>query len=162
MSIIDTLITDRTQGDLIELERLQRKAKAGTLTEEELAQWNLASHRGGYNHTDLNRVADAVEYLTQRLNEWGYHVPVIPRTQWTETGYYANSEFSAWLASVAAVRSVLTMPATTPYPTANIRYMTIQMANDIEKILVDVEDVINTMISTLPLCGEAICGGDYL
>ena len=43
MSIIDTLITDRTAADTAALEALFAKAKAGSLTEEEKATLFRAS-----------------------------------------------------------------------------------------------------------------------
>lgn len=46
MSILDTLITDRTQADV-----------------------RLRTGKGHYNATDLNRVESAVEYLVGRLHE---------------------------------------------------------------------------------------------
>ena len=55
MSIIDTLITDRTQADVDALIAL---LKAGT---------NASDHKGSYNASDLNRVGEAVNYIRERL-----------------------------------------------------------------------------------------------
>lgn len=65
-----TLITDRTQADLRDLKSLL--ARAGSLTEGDRVEFNLSRHKGAYNYTDLNRVAEAMEYLDGILSARGY------------------------------------------------------------------------------------------
>lgn len=81
MSIIDTLITDRTAADTAALEALFAKARAGSLTEEEKAILADPTHKGAYNYTDLNRVSTALEYLRGRLNGYGYATPGYQRIE---------------------------------------------------------------------------------
>ena len=71
MSIIDNLITDRTQSDVDGLRELLARGKANW-TAEELAEFNLARSNGSYNYTDLNRVTEAMDYLNERLARYGY------------------------------------------------------------------------------------------
>ena len=71
MSIIDNLITDRSQSDVDALRALLSRGKANW-TAEELAEFNLARSKGAYNYTDLNRVTAAMEYINERLNGYGY------------------------------------------------------------------------------------------
>lgn len=83
MSIIDTLITNRTQADVDALLALYAKPKAMWTTDE----WNeflLGNHRGAYNATDMNRVLDALDYLAERVTEFGYRKPEIKRPSITE------------------------------------------------------------------------------
>ena len=40
--------------------------------------------------------------------------------------------------------------------------LTVGEANDIEKILEDLDAVILTMTKTFISCGDGLCGGDYL
>ena len=70
MSIIDTLITDRTQADVTRVRELALKGWAN-LTEEEKAEWN-AGMKGAYNATDLNRVTQAMDYINAELEGYGY------------------------------------------------------------------------------------------
>lgn len=86
MSIIDTLITDRTAADTAALEALFAKAKAGSLTEEERAILADPAHKGVYNHTDLNRVGAAMDYLRARLEGHGYAVKGYNRLKVPHTG----------------------------------------------------------------------------
>ena len=70
MSIIDTLITDRTQADVNRVLTLSAKGWAA-MTAAEREEFE-AGMKGSYNATDLNRVNAAMEYLDTRLKAMGY------------------------------------------------------------------------------------------
>lgn len=70
-----TLITDRTQSDVTALKKLLSKPYSGW-TDEEKAQFSLASSKGAYNYTDLNRVSSAVYALDEMLRGFGYKTGV--------------------------------------------------------------------------------------
>lgn len=76
-SIIDTLITDRTQADVERTRYLKSlwdaRARRWTGTQAEWGEWN-AGPRGAYCFVDMNRVEEAVAYLIGRLSEAGYTV----------------------------------------------------------------------------------------
>ena len=71
MSIIDNLITDRSQSDVDNLRALLARGKANW-TSAELAEFNLARSKGAYNYTDLNRVTACMDYLNEDLTGLGY------------------------------------------------------------------------------------------
>ena len=71
MSVIDNLITDRSQTDVDALRALLSRGKANW-TAEELAEFNLARSKGAYNYTDLNRVTACMDYLNEVLTGLGY------------------------------------------------------------------------------------------
>ena len=70
MSIIDTLITDRTQADVNRVLTLSAKGWAA-MTAAEKEEFE-AGMKGAYKATDLNRVNAAMEYLDTRLKAMGY------------------------------------------------------------------------------------------
>lgn len=76
-TIIDTLITDRTQADVERAKYLKSlwdaRAHRWMGTEAEWGEW-LTRCRGEYRFTDMNRVTEAVAYLVGRLSEFGYTV----------------------------------------------------------------------------------------
>ena len=74
MSVIDTLVTDRTEADASRYSELRDKGWAA-MTTAERAEW-VAGMKGAYNASDLNRVASAMSYLSQRFASAGYSVPV--------------------------------------------------------------------------------------
>lgn len=69
MNVIDTLIFDRTLGDVMRVKSLAEIAHTRGLTAEELAEWNAAVVRGAYNASDINRVGEAIEYTDAYLSE---------------------------------------------------------------------------------------------
>ena len=107
MSVIDNLITDRTQSDVSRWSQLKAKTLSG-MTAEELSEWN-AGMKGAYKHTDLNRVNEAMKYLQNRLRGYGYLVDVVlpviedvvPGTSRLPAGYqeveYIQSSGTQWI-----------------------------------------------------------------
>ncbi len=129
MSIIDTLITDRTGGC--------------------------------YNATDLNRVGEAMGYIAGLLQACGYAVSVSPRTDWTVYDFPAPSDWDAIMADLATLRAVLAVSQSTPAvpPVGSQQdYLTVADANDIEKILVDIDDALRRLSLSLFYTGEIYCG----
>ena len=69
MSIIDTLVYDRTQADVDRVFTLKNKILTGgltALTAEEKAEY-MAGMKGAYNYGDMNRVGQAVAYIANRM-----------------------------------------------------------------------------------------------
>ena len=62
-----SLITDRTQADVDRVRQLAQKG-FGNMTADEKTEW-LNGLKGAYNASDLNRVGNAVNYLSGRLTK---------------------------------------------------------------------------------------------
>ena len=176
------LITDRTEADF---DRAQALAAKGwdDMTDDEKAEWR-ANPKGAYNVSDLNRVTAAMEYLTDLLRGYGYNVDYQPvsithddgttDTTWQETDEPTYSHLERYRLNVAAVRAVLSMLPTTPDTPARIVAssvgatdgLTWSGANDIERILIDVDTLITSMLQSrlyaaqpLLYCGFALYPG---
>lgn len=65
MSVIDTLVTDRTLEDV---QRVQLLTTKKVLSSTEQVEW-YAGMKGAYNYSDLNRVESAVQYIASALQE---------------------------------------------------------------------------------------------
>lgn len=141
MSVIDTLITDRTQADVDRATALAAKGWKA-MPPDERVEW-LAGMRGAYNATDLNRVGEALIYLMDRLNGFGYVVTVTPRTEWTIGEIPAPADLKHYLDDVATIRAVMELPPTTPDVPPDTDRLTLEEANDIERILAAIEKNIN-------------------
>ena len=70
MSVLDTLITNRTQQDVDELISLLRSGV------------NPSNHKGAYNAADLNRVGNAVEILCQELSTCGINLELDSQSEY--------------------------------------------------------------------------------
>ena len=159
MSIIETLITNRTQADIATQEALEAKIKAKTATAAEVSDYYLGQSRGSYNATDLNRVGEGLIYLAERLTKLGYPVTVNPKTNWTKTESPTPAQLTQYLGFVQKIRNVLPVFSDTPQVPADISNdMTLEDANDIEKILQAVNTVIENIKTAWFYCGEIYSG----
>lgn len=150
------LITDRTQADVDRVSSLAQKGYAA-MTDDEKTEWN-AGLKGAYNATDLNRVGSAVNYVAGRLNTQGYSVTVAPKIDWTVTDIPEPAQLTAYLADVATIRAALAVYADTPEAPADMEKLTYAEANDIERILLDVDALITNMMAAWYYTGELYSG----
>lgn len=155
MSIIDTLVTDRTQADVQRAAELAAKGYGG-MTADEVAEW-MRGLKGAYNAQDLNRVGSAMTYIADRLNAEGIDIRIQPKTDWMMTDIPKESHLMEYQALIATIREAIAYPAGTAH-TPDVLELTYSGANDIEEILVAAEDMITKMILAYRHCGMPVCG----
>ena len=149
MSVIDTLVTDRTEADASRCIELRDKGWAA-MTAAERAEW-VAGMKGAYNASDLNRVASAMSYLSQRFASAGYSVPVSSPTDWANGDIPRKDDLDTYLDDLRRIRAALAVMDTTPSAPGSMDYLTWARANDIEKILADVDDLLTKIAGTVDL-----------
>lgn len=159
---VDTLITDRTAKDVERWQTLRDKGYAKMTTAERL-QWNgtALKLKGVYNYTDLNRVGNALNYLHDRLKEANYithQTTFIAKTNWARGDIPTRAEFTHYLKCVSFVREAMTQFATTPPTPTDTGRLNYEEANNIEKILLDVETLINNMLAARVYCNDVFAG----
>lgn len=149
------LITDRTSADVAHAKSFQGK-KWDDLTAEQKAEY-LLGLKGSYNYTDFNRVENAVKYLSELLNTYGYSNVVETKTNWTQEDIQKVSDIQRYIDNIAELKNKYysnvegTMPTTSTWLTAD-------GANYLEKILVDIERTIESMKQVFVYTGVAGCG----
>lgn len=141
------LVYDRTAQD-VETARTQR----GT---------TLTPLKGCYNATDMNRVAEVVTEIAAELNSAGYTVTVNPRT-YAGTDIIRRSDFAAYLANVQTLRDAIAVRASTPELPAADAKLDFVGANNIEKILADLDELIGWMKYSQKYCGTFAAGQTIL
>lgn len=159
-TIIDTLITDRTQADV---ERVRKLAAKGfsTMTAAEQAEW-LAGMKGAYNASDLNRVGTALNYLAGRLASiCGKSIAWTAKTDWAVTDIITASRAAEYRRQIQDIRDALAYPAGTPDVPQLARLIYIG-ANDIERILALCEDLIVNVAKSFRHTGAAECAAGGL
>ena len=135
MSIMDTLITDRTQADA-----------------------DARNDKGTYNASDLNRVGAAVAYVAGRLLECGTSVDVSPKQDWSESDTPTASQLERYRSDVAALRDAMAAMPTTPQAPATMSNMTWVEANAIEKILQYTDALISNLEAAWFFSGDLFSG----
>ena len=131
MSVIDTLIYDRTQQDLIN-----------------------ETDKAFISYIDLNRIESAVKYLSDLLNAYSYQNVTLNKTEWKIDELRKQEDCDRIKANYEVLKNAYVYKFKVP----EFNWATIQEANNIEKILVDIDNVIKYMEQTFIYCGVANCG----
>lgn len=156
--MLENLITDRTLTDFLRWKELRDKGWAD-MTTAEREEW-AAGMKGAYKHSDLNRVGTALNYLRDRLAEAGYlggNEFSMPTT-WNDTHIPTVESFTSFLSAVETIRAAMSRKLTTPPTPADTGSLDFQGANNIEQILLDVEELINKMLSVRYYSGDLYSG----
>lgn len=139
------LIFDRTKADV---DRAAYLASLNwrTMTQAEKDEWS-GLLKGFYNASDLNRVGTAVEYVTNRLQAAGYSVQTAPKTDWSVADIPVLEQMQTYLNNVRTLRSVFTVPPSMPDVPSDMEKLTWEEANNIERILFDLNTLITNIMS---------------
>ena len=141
--MLENLITDRVLSDVEEVKALAEAIKAGTATEEQVRQYLDVNHKGAYTYRDMNRVEDAVYYVASRLKEYGYLHALPPVRQWAIEDKPNQQDFQRYFGNVAMIRQAIAVWASTPAAPDSVVGFDANEANALERILVDVDQILN-------------------
>ena len=143
MSIIDTLVTDRTQADV-----------------------DAGNEKGIYKASDLNRVGAAMNYVADRLRAAGYDPHISPKTDWKDDDWVDPAAQAVYLGDLAELRKQFAMLESTPKVPPRILAtainsndgLTYTWANDIEQILMDIDVLLTNIAAGWLYSGEIFSG----
>ena len=152
------LITDRTQADVDRVVTLRKKWMNGTITAEEKNEY-LAGMKGAYNATDLNRVGAAMEYIAGKLFDAGYGDDLKVKQDWKMSDVPSEINLRYYLDALTSLRAWFVTKTTTPDTPPDIDRLTYIEANNIEKILMDLDFLIIQMIQSYIYSGD-VCVGE--
>lgn len=147
MSIIDELIYDRTSEDL-------EVARGYIKRNEPLPNDNL---KYAWDNRALNRTEEAMEYVNDIFKELGYFRNMEFKTDWF-ADEITPEQSERYIANLKTLRGYLTMPSTTPNVPNTINGMSIERANEIEKIIHDIDIVLEALQNNYIYCGVANLG----
>lgn len=170
------LIYDRTQEDADLWLKLVTKLDSGgwgSLTGEEQALW-LTALKGSYNLDDLKRVSVAVLDLSDRFYDLLYHIPayrssygvasdelyvlpyteedvdaVNPKTSWPRTAVVKDANMRQYLSDLRTLRRLIPLPADAPSVPPDMVDLTVDEANDIERLLDVIDDEITRVTAEM-------------
>lgn len=128
------------------------------ITDRRQQDVTLKTKKGFYNATDLNRVVSAVDYLEGRLEAHGIEVDVAPKTDWLIRDIPSLEQMRRYLHDVEAMRQALPVKDGTPKTPETMHNLDWQKANDIEKILINLDETINRIRLSYWYSGEIYSG----
>lgn len=156
MSVIDTLITDRTQDDVDTFVKLA-KMRWQDMSDAERATFNAG--RGDYSADVMNRVGEAVNYLVARVNAAGGRIrDVEGKTDYAVTDYITPTAAREYLNTVIAARGIFAVYPDTPAVPETLAALSYKSANDIERILRDIDELITKSQAMMYYSGDIYAG----
>ena len=151
------LITDRTEQDVARWRELHDKGWAA-MTAEERVEWS-GEMKGRYSYTDMNRVESMVEGISARCVEAGYLTePLVVKTDWDAFSIPTLNEMTRYLENIAVLRGLVPVYVTTPDAPAITQKFDFERANDIEKILIDVDEILTAIPQSWFYAGDIFSG----
>lgn len=150
MSIIDSLIYDRTNEDL----------NVATKCIEENKPFPSDNLRFSWDYRALNRTEEAMKYLNDMFVELGYYRNMKFKYDWTNEEITPEDN-ERYIRNLKILRDYLTMESDTPLAPNTINGMSINRANDIEKILHDIDIVLERMTANFRYANDVYSGEGY-
>lgn len=111
-----------------------------------------------YGYTDLNRVGAAMIYVADRLQAAGVDVTVSPYLSWRRTDWPTLSAINHYRAQLRTLYAAWAHLPATPSPPDDTNYLTVDDANKIEQILLDLDALLTLTAQACWYSGELICG----
>ena len=111
-----------------------------------------------YTALDLNRVGAAVAYVRDRLAAVGISVSVAPKTDWQIGDVPTATQMTQYAADIATLRAALAVYTSTPAALRDMEGLTAVEANDIERILQDVDGLITKLMQAYRHSGMMYAG----
>lgn len=149
--IIDDLIFDRTQADL----------KVPNECKEKNIPYPNDNLRYSWDFRALNRTEEAMEYVNEIFKELGYFKNMDFKTDWSNEEI-TPEQATRYINNLKTLRSFLIMKSTTPEAPNTINGMSIERANDIEKIIYDINALLDILSKNLIRSGVGACGQNRL
>lgn len=121
----------------------------------------LVTDRGDgtyYNATDLNRVGAAVEYVAGRFQALGYNFFVSVKKDWSESDTPTASQMEVYRQNIVTLRRQIAVMQSTPETPETMRFLDYIKANDIERILLDLDTLLDKLTKSWYFSGEIYAG----
>ena len=141
--MLENMVTDRTTSDLYEVEQLAKAIKAGTATSSQVQQYLNRDYKGAYTYRDMNRVEEAVQYVAQRLQDFGYAPDILYTRTWTVQDCPTERDLARYFGNVASLRSAISVGDSTPEAPDSVIGFDVDGANALEQILVDIDRILS-------------------
>ena len=112
-----------------------------------------------YNASDLNRVETATEYIAKLLKLYSYFKSdLVCKKDWLMSDFPTENEMNRYLSNIQKLIDSFYLKEDSPSLPKSMNYLDIKKANNIEKVLYDLNNLIENMISQFNYCGEIYAG----
>lgn len=149
------MIFDRTASDVDAAIKIRdEKVKSyQELTEEDID----ILEKGFITLNTINRIEEKQSELKRLFNNMGYYGNKIVNKKWQEQDYFLKSDLERIVKNNNTLKKSYYVFSSTPVDAIPIARF--EEFNKIEKMLYDLETMVNDMISKFKRCGTFNCGG---
>jgi hypothetical protein len=128
------------------------------ITDRTLSDVEERTDKGHYNAADFNRVSAACYELKERMKEVGYHTEFDLTKEWTMYDYPTTEVTQPYLDNIYKLINSFYKYRDYELP-ENMKAFTYEQANDIEKALRDIEQLVATIQQVYLKSGMMQAGG---
>ena len=161
-----TLFSVNTAGSSAETTLEATTTQFILVTDRAAADVEAQNSKGTYKASDLNRVGEAMNYVAARLREQGYDPHISPKTDWMDGEWVTPADEAVYLGGLAELRKQFSMMKSTPEVPPRILAtgintkdgLTHTWANDIERILEDVDALLTNISAAWFFSGDLFSG----
>lgn len=98
------------------------------------------------DYRDLNRIEQAVKWISYVLNQYGYRNVTKNKLNWQPEDFRTDKEMERLRQNINAIREAFFTHNSTPMTPTKITYTSIYQANAIEKIIYDIGEIVSNMV----------------
>lgn len=113
--------------------------------------------KGVYNFTDLNRVGEAVAYLTPIFREFGFLADTDPRTDWAENEIPRRGDMDRYISDINGLNRLRYAERVLPLPSSP-DYLDYTGANNLERFLYEAYMAFDRMRRAMYYSGDLYSG----
>lgn len=114
--------------------------------------------KGMYSYRDMNRVEGAVKLLSEHISALGYLYHPEVKTNWSNQDIPTKADMDRYFGNVAGFRDVMPLYPSTPKAPDTGENLDYIIANDLEKILLDVNRIADSIPNSWYATGEVYSG----
>ena len=140
-------VYDRTQADV---EYAKQQLALGN---------NKVEYKGCFNATDVNRIENNIQYLSDRLNELYYDNSLVTERDWTKESIMIASNISRIINNVSVLMNAYHTPSGADKPPETL--LTYEQANALERNIFLIKVMLDNMIALFRECGTFWCGEEW-
>lgn len=129
------------------------------IVDRTLADVENVTQKGVYNARDLNRVERDCRILNELLTAIGYPSQITTRENWDRKEFPSAAEMERIRCNLTTIRACFFVKEDTPEIPNSLDYMDYKKANDIERILRDLYQVYQVVLSMTPSLNGLYLGG---
>lgn len=115
------------------------------------------NEKGTYNYTDLNRVGEAVAFLTPIFRAFGFIADTAPKTDWAVNDIPRMGEMERYIADILSLNVVQYAERLIPLPESPVG-LTYAAANNMERFLAEVYEALQRMEAAWFFSGDLYAG----